>query len=143
MMKKRVFVFCFILFCFVSCAVRRNPSIPSSFPRDPRAAGVDISPLFVGDNFYEVFSKVFQESGWEKDSTCEPFFVQKKWPQAKANRYCAHLRETANSGEAPCKLEDLQEPTWLPRQKLEDKDELKYFLQLMVMEFKDKGNTFK
>ncbi len=139
MMNQRVFVFCFIFFCSVSCAVRRNS--PSSFPRDPRAAGVDISPLFVGDNFSEVFSKVFQELGWVKESTCEPFFVQKKWPQEKAKRYCGHLRQIADSGDSPRKLEDLQ-PAAHNDERLEDKDELKYFLQLMVMEFTDKRNTF-
>jgi hypothetical protein len=91
MMNQRVFVFCFIFFCSVSCAVRRNPPIPSSFPRDPRAAGVDISPLFENDNF----SKAFKELGWLKGLTCEPFFVEKKWPEEKAKRYCDHLRKAA------------------------------------------------
>lgn len=88
------------------------------------------------------FSKVFHESGWDKRSTCEPFFVQKKWPQEKANRYCGQLGEIADLNDPPKKLEDLQVSTFISHQKLEDKDELKYFLQLMVMEFTDKGNTF-
>ncbi len=135
MMNQRVFVFCFIFFCSVSCAVRRNS--PSSFPRDHRAAGVDISPLFENDNFYRAFKKL----GWMEGSTCEPFFVQKKWPQEKAKRYCGHLRQIADTGDSPRKLEDLQ-PAEFSDERLEDKDELKYFLQLMVMEFTDKGNTF-